>query len=61
MPLTPWEILESKYIHSRFRVNRSELANGKLINAMVMEFDTWAKVLAITKDQKVVLVKQYRH
>jgi ADP-ribose pyrophosphatase len=61
MPLTPWKILESKYVHPRFRVDRSELANGKLINAMVMEFDTWANVLAITKDQKVVLVKQYRH
>lgn len=61
MPLIPWKILESKYVHPRFRVDRSELASGKLINAMVMEFDTWANVLAITKDQKVVLVKQYRH
>jgi 8-oxo-dGTP pyrophosphatase MutT (NUDIX family) len=61
MPLTPWKILASKYIHPRFRVDRSELANGKLINAMVMEFDDWANVVAITKDQKVVLVKQYRH
>src|SRR5689334_21748519 len=61
MPLIPWKILESKYIHPRFRVDRSELASGKLINAMVMEFDTWATVLAITKDQNVVLVKQYRH
>lgn len=61
MVLKPWKVLESKYIHPRFRVDRSELANGKLINAMVMEFDTWANVLAITKDQKVVLVKQYRH
>ncbi len=61
MSLKPWKILESKYIHPRFRVDCSELANGKLINAMVMEFDTWANVLAITRDQKVVLVKQYRH
>ena len=61
MPLIPWKILESKYIHPRFRVDRSELSNGKLINAMVMEFDAWANVLAITKDQQVVLVKQYRH
>jgi len=38
-----------------------ELANGKLLDATVLEFRTWANVLAITKDQKVVLVKQYRH
>src|SRR5690349_3163193 len=61
MTLIPWKVHESNYIHPRFRVDRSELANGKLINAMVMEFDTWANILAITKDQKVVLVRQYRH
>jgi 8-oxo-dGTP pyrophosphatase MutT (NUDIX family) len=32
-----------------------------MINAPVLEFQTWANVLAVTKDQKVVLVKQYRH
>lgn len=61
MPLKPWKVLESKHLQPRFRIDRCELSNGKMINAAVLEFQTWANVLAVTKDQKVVLVKQYRH
>ncbi len=61
MSLKPWKVLESNYIQPKFRVDTCELSNGKLLNATVMEFRTWANVVAITKDQKVVLVKQYRH
>ena len=61
MPLKPWKVLESKYLQPRFRIDKCELSNGKLLDATILEFRTWANVLAITKDQKVVLVKQYRH
>ncbi len=61
MSLKPWKVLESNYIQPRFRVDTCELSSGKLLNATVMEFRTWANVVAITKDQQVVLVKQYRH
>lgn len=61
MPLKPWKVLESKHLQPRFRIDRCELSNGQMINAAVLEFQTWANVLAVTKDQKVVLVKQYRH
>jgi len=61
MSLKPWKVLESNYIQPRFRIDKCELSNGKLLDATVLEFRTWANVLAITKDQKVVLVKQYRH
>jgi 8-oxo-dGTP pyrophosphatase MutT (NUDIX family) len=61
MSLKPWKILESTHINSRIRIDKCELPNGKLLDATVMEFRAWANVVAITKDQKAVLVRQYRH
>lgn len=61
MSLTPWKILESHYIHPRFRIDKVELANGKIFEPMVWEFRNWANVVALTKNNEVVLVRQYRH
>ena len=61
MTLKPWKVLESIYIRPRIRVDKCDLPNGKLLDATIMEFRSWANVLAITKDQQVVLVRQYRH
>ena len=61
MPLKPWKVLESRHLQPRFRIDKCELHNGKLLDATVFEFRTWANVLAMTKDQEVVLIKQYRH
>lgn len=61
MSLKPWKVLESAYFQPRIRVDKCELPNGKLLDATVMEFRNWANVLAITKEQKAVLVRQYRH
>jgi len=61
MPIIPWKILNSRYIHPRFRIDTVELANGKTFEPMAFEFRTWANVLAITKNNEAVLVKQYRH
>jgi 8-oxo-dGTP pyrophosphatase MutT (NUDIX family) len=61
MSLKPWKILESTYVRPRIRIDKCELANGKLLDATVMEFRAWANIVALTQDQKVVLVRQYRH
>ena len=61
MSIMPWKILGSRYIHPRFRIDKCELPNGKLLDATVFEFRSWANVIALTKDQEVVLIKQYRH
>jgi ADP-ribose pyrophosphatase len=61
MPIKPWKILESNYLRPRFRIDKCELPNGKLLDATVLEFRTWANIIAVTKDQEVVLIKQYRH
>jgi ADP-ribose pyrophosphatase len=61
MSLKPWKILESKYLRPRFRFDQVELPNGKVFEATALEFRSWASVMAITRDQQVVLIKQYRH
>lgn len=61
MTLTPWKILSSRYVHPHFRADTVELANGKTFEPFVFEFRDWANVLALTKNNEVVLVKQYRH
>lgn len=61
MTITPWKILDSHYIHPRFRIDKVELANGRTFEPMVFEFRSWANVLALTRNNEVVLVRQYRH
>jgi 8-oxo-dGTP pyrophosphatase MutT (NUDIX family) len=61
MSLKPWKVLETSYLRPKFRQDKCELENGKILDAVVLEFRTWANVVALTRDQKVVLVRQYRH
>ncbi len=61
MSIQPWKILESTYLRPRIRLDKCEVSNGKIFEPMVFEFRPWANVLALTKDQEAVLVKQYRH
>ena len=61
MPIKPWKVLESRYIYPKFRVDKCELPNGKFLDAIIFEFQAWANILAITKNQEAVLIKQYRH
>ena len=61
MSITPWKVLESKHPFPKFRMDTCELPSGKEYKAFVLEFDTWVNVVAITKNNEVVLVKQYRH
>jgi 8-oxo-dGTP pyrophosphatase MutT (NUDIX family) len=61
MSLTPWKILESRHLFPKFRMDSCELPSGKPYKAYVFEFDSWANVVALTKNNEVILVKQYRH
>ena len=61
MPIKPWKVLETNYFRPRFRIDTCELPNGNVLDATIIEFRTWANVLALTKDNEVVCVKQYRH
>ena len=61
MSITPWQILETKYLHPGIRVDRCELPNGHVLDAHLLEYDDEIVVFALTRDQQVVLIKQYRH
>jgi len=61
MSIEPWKVLESTYIRPRFRVDKCALPNGKFLDATIFEFRSWANIVALTKNNEVVLIKQYRH
>src|SRR5215216_2522961 len=61
MPIKPWKVLETSYFRPRFRIDKCELGNGKLLDATIFEFRSWANIMALTKDNEVVLIQQYRH
>lgn len=61
-----WKVLESSYLHKEpwltIRKDKCELPNGNIIPSFyVMEYPEWANVFGLTKEGKVVMVKQYRH
>jgi ADP-ribose pyrophosphatase len=61
-----WKILSSEYLYKEtwftIRKDVCETPEGKIIDPYyVYEFPTWVSALAITNDNKVVMVKQYRH
>src|SRR5512134_2464274 len=61
MSIKPWKVLESSYFHRPLRIDKCQLSNGHLLDAMILEFRSWANVLALTKNNEAILVKQYRH
>lgn len=61
-----WKILSSEYLYKEtwftIRKDICETPQGKIVNPYyVYEFPTWVSALAITEDNKVVMVRQYRH
>jgi 8-oxo-dGTP pyrophosphatase MutT (NUDIX family) len=65
-PLQPWRVISSAYpIATRFlrlRADRVELPDGTIVeDYFVRESHGFAVILAITPDDNVVLVRQYKH
>lgn len=61
-----WKILSSQYLFKEtwftIRKDVCETPEGKIIDPYyVYEFPTWVSALAITENNKVVMVRQYRH
>ena len=60
------KVLESSYLFNEpwltVRKDKVELANGVVIpNYYVLEYPNWVNILAITKDKKFLMIRQYRH
>jgi ADP-ribose pyrophosphatase len=61
-----WKVLESEYLFQvpwlTIRKEKCELPNGTIMPAYyILEYPSWVSAFALTKDDKVVMVKQYRH
>jgi len=61
-----WKVLESEYLHKEqwltLRKEKCELPNGNIISSYyILEYPTWVNAFAVTEDNKVILVRQYRH
>jgi ADP-ribose pyrophosphatase len=65
MSLT-WKTLSSKYIHkgpwATLRTDKCEMPDGRIVDEYyVLEYPNWVNAVAITEDNKVLMVRQYRH
>ena len=61
-----WKVLESEYLFNEpwltIRKEKCLLPNGKIMPAYyTLEYPSWVSALALTRDNKVVMVRQYRH
>ena len=62
----PWEVLNSKYVLNdkwlKVRADDCRTADGVDISPYyVLEFPDWIGVIALTDDNEVVVIRQYRH
>lgn len=61
-----WEKLSSKYLvrenWATLRADTCRMPDGTIIpDYYVLEYPDWVNAVALTEDNKVILVKQYRH
>jgi len=61
-----WKTLSSEYLFNdtwlKARKDKCERPDGKIVSPYyVMEYPEWVAAFALTKDEKVILVNQYRH
>ena len=62
----PWKVLQSEYLARKpwftVRVDRVQLPTGAIIEEYwVSEYRPWVNVVAVTPDDQVLLIRQYRH
>lgn len=60
------KVLSSRYLSHKpwltIREDKIQLPNGAIIpEYFVLEYPDWVNVLAITKDKKFLMIRQYRH
>lgn len=66
MPDLSWKKLSSTYLHkgpwATLRQDACEMPDGRIVNDYyVLEYPNWVNAVALTEDNKVLMVRQYRH
>ena len=61
-----WKIVDSKYVYQdrwfQARADKCLLPDGRVLEPYyVIELPDWTNMVIITKEEKIVLVRQYRH
>lgn len=61
-----WQVLKSEYVFKdRWFIARADsckMPDGRIVEPYyVLEFPNWCNVLVVTEDEKIVMVRQYRH
>jgi len=66
MPELKWKVISSEYIHkgpwATLRTDKCEMPDGRIVPSYyVLEYPDWANAVALTEDNKIIMVRQYRH
>ncbi|MEJ5964390.1 NUDIX hydrolase [Pedobacter immunditicola] len=66
MEILKWKKLSSRYLveekWATLRVDTCKLQNGSVKDDyFVLEYPDWVNAIAVTKENKIILVRQYRH
>ena len=66
LPELTWKKLSSTYIHkgpwATLRSDRCEMPDGRIVeDYYVLEYSNWVNAVAITDDNEILMVNQYRH
>jgi len=66
MPVQPWELIERKtLLESKiFTAHRDRMragSDGREADFFIMQAPDWINVIALTDDERVILIRQYRH
>jgi ADP-ribose pyrophosphatase len=61
-----WKTCSSTYIHkgpwATLRSDKCEMPDGRIVEQYyVLEYPNWANAVALTEDNKIIMVRQYRH
>jgi 8-oxo-dGTP pyrophosphatase MutT (NUDIX family) len=66
MEIKKWQRLSSRYLvkekWATLRVDTCDLQNGVIKDDYyVLEYPNWVNAIAVTEDNKIIMVRQYRH
>ena len=61
-----WKLIHSEYVHkgpwATLRADKCEMPDGRIVDEyFVLEYPNWVNAVALTTENKIVMVRQYRH